>query len=87
MCTENTAQGVCQEANTEWGKVKCCIFPHLSAVFFMHTSKGGTLSDLLYSLVFFSRIDFLRTQTAVIFSVQAVSKCSYIQFLVVETIF
>ena len=24
MCTENTVQGECQEANTAQGKAKCC---------------------------------------------------------------
>jgi len=71
------------------GHVKSILFlswnTHSSDVFFVHTSKGGAL--ILYFLVVFSRSDFLSTQTFTIFSDQAISKYSYIRFLVVETIF
>jgi len=46
------------EANTARGEAECCIC-HPSAVFFVHTSKGGALSDILYFLVAFHGAIFL----------------------------
>jgi len=55
---------------------------HPSAVFSVHTSKGSNLSDILYFLVTFHGMIFSNTQTVLIFSDQAITKCSYIWFLV-----
>jgi len=45
---------------------ECCIF--------IHTSKGGALSDTLYFLVIFHGAIFTRSQTAVIFGDQTISE-------------
>jgi len=79
-------EGTCQEAIQHKAKPGSRD-THKSAVFSVHTSKGGALSDLLYFLIVLYGTIFSSTQTAMIFSDQAISKCWYIQFLVVETIF
>ena len=56
----------------------------LSAVFFVHTSIGSTLSVILYFLVVWLGAIFSSTQTAAIFGDQDISKCLYNLFLVVE---
>jgi len=45
------------------------------------------LVDILYFLAVFHKVICSSTQTAGIFGNQAISKCSYIRFLVIETIF
>ena len=56
---------------------------HPSAVFFIHTSIGGALSDILYFLVVWLREIFCSSQAAVNFSDQDISKLNNL-FLVVE---
>jgi len=56
--------------------------PQETAVFFIHTSKDGTLCDILYFLVVLHRGIFLSTQTGVIFGDQAFSKCSYNNYFI-----
>ena len=56
----------------------------LSAIFFIHTSIGGALRVILYFLVMWLRTIFSKTQTAVIFCDQDISKCLYNLFLEVE---
>ena len=83
---ENTARGVCQEANTARGEAECCICLETppSAVFFIHTSIGSALSVILYFLVIWLRAIFSCTQTAAIFGDQDISKCLNSLFLVIE---
>jgi len=47
---------------------------HPSAVFFIHTSIGGALSDILYFLVVWLREIFCSAQTAANFGEQDISK-------------
>jgi len=51
VCTENTAQGGFVESMRQSQVLYLPQDAHLSAVFFIHTSKGSALSDILYSLV------------------------------------
>jgi len=81
MCAENTAQGGMPRDPYSMRQSQVLHLPqetHQSAVFFVHTSKGGALSDILYFLVVLHGAIFLSTQTAVILGNQAISKCSYI---------
>ena len=55
-----------------------------SAVFFIHTSIGSTLSVIFYLLVVWLGAISSSTQTAEIFGDQDISKCLYNLFLVVE---
>ena len=57
---------------------------HPSAVFFMHTSIGGALSDILYFLVVWLREIFYSAQTAASFVEHDISKCLNNLFLVLE---
>ena len=72
--------------STARGKDDCCICLETppSAVFFVHTSIGSSLSVILYFLVIWLGVIFSSTQTAVIVGDQDISKCLYNLFLVVE---
>jgi len=50
---------------------------HPSAVFFVHTSKGGALSDILYFWLSFMS-DFLEYPNHCDFSDLAISECSFL---------
>jgi len=57
---------------------------HPSAVFFIHTSIGDALSDILYFLVVWLGEIFCSSRAAANFSDQDISKCLNNLFLVVE---
>jgi len=57
---------------------------HLSGVFFIHTSIGGALSDILYFLVVWLGEIFYSSQATANFGDQDISKCLNNLFLVVE---
>ena len=60
----------------------CDMRTHLSAVFFMHTSIGSALSDILYFLVVWFSEVFYSARTAENFSEHDISKCLNNLFLV-----
>jgi len=57
---------------------------HRSAVFFIHTSIGSALSDILYFLIVWLREIFCSSQATANFGDQDISKCLNNLFLVVE---
>jgi len=51
MCAENTAQGGHIERFVQHEVLaECCMILDQNAVFFIHTSGGSALSDILYIL-------------------------------------
>ena len=63
---------------------RCCHSrdTHLSAVFFIHTSIGSALSDIVYFLVVWPEEIFCSARTAANFSEHDISKCLNNLFLV-----
>jgi len=57
---------------------------HPSAVFFIYTSMGGALSDILYFLVVWLREVFCSARIAVNFGEHDISKCLNNLFIVLE---